>query len=342
MRDVRVWLTGCLMYLPQRFHFGGSGGSSAQFQFARALLAFLLFCLAFEWLFSTPSLPRSLSRSLVSPQSACGKEENNYQQDHHHHHQHGRRYSLQNSSFCIGDWTSDCFPRVQGICFSSDKVRICGKQPNLGLGQKQQELPRFMRFNGEQLTVPVVKASCDKGWHWISGLSLVADQRFLPEGKPNPHHEAEKLIPALLLAQRYKGPNVSLHWFAAKSDVSVWAQGLLDAFNLLDKVRYHVLPSRTDDSICFEDAVLFSGPTQVCYIPDMETNAWLRAHVLNHCSIPSVNASWPVTQAVIMDRNKGPRQLANKHEIGDLLGKVLQVPVKHLLAGTGSFCDQVT
>jgi ABC-type nickel/cobalt efflux system permease component RcnA len=114
------------MYLPQRFHFGGSGGSSAQFQFARALLAFLLFCLAFEWLFSTPSLPRSLSRSLVSPQSACGKEENNYQQDHHHHHHqhhHGRRYSLQNSSFCIGDWTSDCFPRVQGICFSSDKVR---------------------------------------------------------------------------------------------------------------------------------------------------------------------------------------------------------------------------
>jgi hypothetical protein len=53
--------------------------------------------------------------------------------------------------------------------FLSFQVRICGKQPNHRAGQKQQELPRFMRFNGEQLTVPVVKASCDKGWHWISG-----------------------------------------------------------------------------------------------------------------------------------------------------------------------------
>jgi hypothetical protein len=66
--------------------------------------------------------------------------------------------------FLLESWFCVCF-----FASSFFQVRICGKQPNLRVGQKQQELPRFMRFNGEQLTVPVVKASCDKGWHWISG-----------------------------------------------------------------------------------------------------------------------------------------------------------------------------
>lgn len=84
--------------------------------------------------------------------------------------------------FLLTSWFCVCF-----FFFLSFQVRICGKQPNHGVGQKQQELPRFMRFNGEQLTVPVVKASCDKGWHWISGtltasLFKVISVKFLAGG----------------------------------------------------------------------------------------------------------------------------------------------------------------
>jgi len=137
-----------------------------------------------------------------------------------------------------------------------------------------------MRFFGEKLTVPVEWDShCNEGWHWVQGFSLVLDQRFLPAGKPNPHHEAEKLIPALLLKQ-FLNQSANLQWFASPSDVSVWGKGLLTAFGLT--VRFHNLPVDKDDSICFKDAVLFSGPTHVKYVPNEETNSLLRSQVNFH------------------------------------------------------------
>lgn len=135
-----------------------------------------------------------------------------------------------------------------------------------------------MRFFGEKLTVPVERDSnCNVGWHWVQGFSLVLDQRFLPAGKPNPHHEAEKLVPAYLLKQ-FLNKSANLQWFASPNDVSVWGKGLLTALDL--PVRYHTLPIHKDDSFCFKDAVLFSGPTHVKYVPDVATNSWLRSQVL--------------------------------------------------------------
>jgi hypothetical protein len=54
------------------------------------------------------------------------------------------------------------------------------------------KMPNFMRFSGERLTLPVMPSVCGQEKKGIPGLSLVADQRYLPYKKPNPHHEAEK------------------------------------------------------------------------------------------------------------------------------------------------------
>ena len=244
---------------------------------------------------------------------------------------------LDSSSYCTGECNSECFPRVQNICFASDKVRIC---ENLGIKglRRTNDVPKFMRFWGEELTVPVVyDSSCSTGWHWMSGFGLVLDQRFLPRGKPNPHHEAEKILPAMFFKQL--NGSATIHWFAAEKDVSIWGRGLLQA--LEQKVRYQELPTRADDSICFYDAVLFSGPTSVKYVPDVETNAELRSKVLKYCGIEPANASWPVRKAVVLDRASGPRRLANKLDVGDVISEVLMVPVEHRASGLGSFCDQV-
>lgn len=229
----------------------------------------------------------------------------------------------------------ECFPRVQNICFASDKVRICD-DPG-----RRSDLPKFMRFFGEKVMVPVeYDPNCNEGWHWVSGFSLVMDQRWLPAGRPNPHHEAEKLIPALLLKQ-FLNQSANLQWFAAKMDVSRWGKGLLAAFGLTGKVRYHELPIHKEDSICFNDAVLFSAMTHVRYVPDMSTNAWLRSQVLDYCKIEGKNSSWPISKAIVLDRSAGPRRLANKLDAGDVIEKTLQVPMEHRSSGIGSFCEQV-
>lgn len=236
--------------------------------------------------------------------------------------------------YCTGECNTECFSRVDNICFATDKVRICG-------GSRRSDLPKFIRFFGEKRTVPVEWGSgCNEGWHWISGLSLVADQRFLPAGKPNPHHEAEKLIPAVLLKQ-FINQSASLQWFASKADVSVWGIGFLEAFGLQNKVRFHELPMHKDDSICFKDAVLFSPPTHSRYVPNKETNALLRTEVLRYCGIEEKNSSWPISRAVVLDRASGSRKLDNKLAAGKLMEEVLGVPVEHRSGGIGSFCDQV-
>lgn len=241
---------------------------------------------------------------------------------------------LNSHIYCTGECNTECFPRVQNICFASDRVRLCE-------GKRRTDFPKFMRFFGEKLTVPVEwDSNCNPGWHWLQGFSIVLDQRFLPAGKPNPHHEAEKLIPAVLLKQ-FLNQTANLQWFASQSDVSVWGKGLLTAFGLTEKVRFHNLPVHKDDSICFKDAVLFSGPTHVKYVPDEDTNNWLRSQVLSYCNIEAKNSTWPVSRAVVLDRSSGPRKLVNKLEAGKVMEQTLSVPVEHRSGGIGSFCEQV-
>lgn len=193
-----------------------------------------------------------------------------------------------------------------------------------------------MRFRGERLTVRLEYAECNEGWHWIDGLAAVADQRFLPFNKPNPHHEAEKLIPAVLSERTF---GTKLHWFSTRDEVSEWGRGFLLALGM--KVRYMTLPPREDDSICFHDAILLSAPTTLRYVPDQSTNHWIRTEVLEHCKLPRANSSWPVSKAVVLDRLEGPRRLGNKFQIGDLVSQQLDVPVDYKLSGLGSFCQQV-
>ncbi|CAM6094654.1 unnamed protein product [Calypogeia fissa] len=257
--------------------------------------------------------------------------------------------SLDNKSFCTGTCKSDCFPRVRDICFSSNKIKLChgaigrpryGKLGGLGYlpNTVDPTLPEFMRFHGELLTVRFEYAECNEGWHWIDGLAAVADQRFLPYKKPNPHHEAEKLIPAVLLERKF-GP--TLHWFSTREEVSEWGKGFLLALGMEKKVRYMNLPSREDDSICFHDAILLSAPTNLLYIPDQSTNQWLRGQVMEYCQLLHENSSWPISKAIVLDRLVGPRRLGNKRQIGDLVSQRLDVPVEHKLSGLGSFCEQV-
>ena len=148
-----------------------------------------------------------------------------------------------------------------------------------------------MRFDGERLTCPVAySSSCSiHESKWISGLSMVADQRYLPYGRPNPHHEAEKIIPALLMQQKLRELlNSTLYWFSYQQDLSEWARGFLKATGMDISVKFMQFPKQDEESICFEDAVIFSGPTNLWYIPDVTWNEWIRQQVLKYCSIPSV------------------------------------------------------
>lgn len=150
-------------------------------------------------------------------------------------------------------------------------------------------MPSIVRFDGERLTLPVRHGVCHER-DWIRGLSMVADQRFLPFKKPNPHHEAEKLIPALLLSSLMKErlKNISLYWFSSKNETSNWTKGFIAANDMEGMVRYLELPKEREAAVCFEDAVLYSLPTSVRYVPDSDTNDLLRSRVLRFCSIPEV------------------------------------------------------
>lgn len=100
--------------------------------------------------------------------------------------------------------------------------------------------------------------------HWIRGLQMVADVKLMPHGKkvgPNPHHEAEKLIPAVLLSHLYGLRNSTLYWFAHRDPktISRWSLGLIKVFLETMKVEFMDVPGPDEPQICFEDAILFSG-----------------------------------------------------------------------------------
>ncbi|GBG61527.1 hypothetical protein CBR_g22324 [Chara braunii] len=188
---------------------------------------------------------------------------------------------------------------------------------------------------------PLHLSSASKSAQWVGGLSLVADERFMPYKRPNPHHEAEKLIPAILLVQKYGLRDSSLYWFASYDTLSPWAKGLLSALDFEASVTFLPLPGDNDSPVCFEDAILFSLPTNVTYVPDVSTNEWLRSRVLKHCGIPNVVSRGSIKQAVVLDRSSGTRRFGNKQAILEVLESELHVPAVHRLSGIGDFCQQV-
>lgn len=93
---------------------------------------------------------------------------------------------------------------------------------------------------------------------------MVADVKLMPDGPkvgPNPHHEAEKLVPAILLSHLYGLDNSTLYWFANKESktISQWSLGLIEVFFKTMKVVFMDVPGPDEPQVCFEDAVLFSG-----------------------------------------------------------------------------------
>lgn len=305
--------------------------------FLRALVPLLLFFLLLPYFFQSLSYSRVPPRSFTLEPAAepvCSQQSSS-------------TLLLDNSSFCTGACKEDCFPRVRDICFSANKVRLCNRETRSlrtnKLGKRhsppgESPVPHFMRFQGERLTVGVEYSECDEDWSWTDGLTAVADQRFLPYNKPNPHHEAEKIIPAVLLARQF---HTKLHWFSNQAEVSKWATGFLEAVNMTKDVVYLNLPAKRDVPICFHDAVLLSSPTNLRYVPDESTNEWLRNQVLEFCNLTRENSSWPITNALILDRTGGPRRLGNKPDIARVVEDTLQVPVVDELSGMGSFCEQV-
>ena len=97
---------------------------------------------------------------------------------------------------------------------------------------------------------------------------MVADVKLMPDGPkvgPNPHHEAEKLIPAILLSHLYGLDNSTLYWFANQGPktISRWTLGLIEVFLKTMKVEFMDVPGRDEPQVCFEDAVLFSGISSI-------------------------------------------------------------------------------
>ncbi|KAL2643849.1 hypothetical protein R1flu_011436 [Riccia fluitans] len=310
-------------------------GGAVRGCFLRSVVPLLLFCLLLPYVFQCFDHSRVPPRAFSlepSPEPVCTQQ--------------FPSVSLDNSSFCTGACKEDCFPRVRNICFSAKKVRLCNSEfkryriKKLGDHARPGEppIPHFMRFQGERLTVGVQYSDCDEDWEWVDGLTAVADQRFLPYNKPNPHHEAEKIIPALLLAKTFGTP---LRWFANHTEISKWARGFLEAFGMEERVHYLTLPAKRDAPVCFRDAILLSSPTNLRYVPDESTNEWLRNQVLEFCNLPRENSSSPISSAVILDRLGGPRRLGNKAEIAQVVSETLEVPVIHTISGMGTFCEQV-
>lgn len=93
---------------------------------------------------------------------------------------------------------------------------------------------------------------------------MVADVKQMPNGPnvgPNPHHEAEKVIPAVLLSHFNGLRNSTLHWFTSTDSLTLsrWSLGLMKVFERTLKVSYLDVPPGDEPQICFEDAILFSG-----------------------------------------------------------------------------------
>ncbi|KAH7405215.1 hypothetical protein KP509_15G061100 [Ceratopteris richardii] len=255
-----------------------------------------------------------------------------------------------------------CFPRVHGICFHHSEVVLCDGQ--LPFPQHVLDasggLPSEMRFDMEKprMKVPVVYKVCP-GWNastliasdtnsarWIRGLQMVADLSFMPIGNvgPNPHHEAEKVIPAIIFSQLTEFQDSQLFWFADPIDplmISKWTLGLLNVFSEDLKVKYVQPVAKGEEPLCFEDAILFSGITNSGYIPNTQTHDWLRNRILKHCDIPVMTANRPIQNVVMVHRTNSSRNLKNFDDVKSFLEEELQTPVKMAIPGPWPFCDQV-
>ncbi|KAH9311209.1 hypothetical protein KI387_026244, partial [Taxus chinensis] len=296
--------------------------------FNRSVVPLLILCFVTPLLIIhlTPTLPREFSLN-SAPEPSCENP--------------GPRFVVEDSGFCIGNCRSECFPRVKKLCVSPSEVAYCKMEKEKEQIESTQLMPKFMRFHGEHSTIPTANSSCAQEKKGIVGLSLVADQRYLPLHKPNPHHEAEKIIPALLFKKNHQEFNHTFYWFSTPSEVSEWGKGFLEAFNMQTKVKYMNFPVRKNSTVCFEDAIVFSAGTTLYYVPDRDTNDWLRQHVLQYCSIPIVNASWPPRNVAILDRTSGSRRLKNKDMVAQILSQMLGIRARQGYSGIGSFCNQV-
>lgn len=278
-------------------------------------------------------------------------------------------FSVEQGAVCNRDCAGVCFPRVRGLCISRERVTICGEQPPISdwVAAAGGVMPNEMLFTRERprTKVPVVRGECppmqgegasasqtggqsdlaqgESNVRWIRGTQFLTDLKQLPVGKegvgPNPHHEAEKVIPAVLLNQRYGLGNSTLYWFAEPSTISAFTLGLLEAFPGLG-VEYLKFPGEDEPPICFEDAVVFSGITSARYMPGKAANDWLRDEVLGHCGIETRRASRPV-QDVVLLRRENSRSIANYLAVEVMLARSLRAPVRTIISGQGDFCQQV-
>eukprot|EP01018_Ginkgo_biloba_P036520 Gb_02662 [translate_table: standard] len=276
----------------------------------------------------------------------------------------GKGYILDDSAICTDSCGYLCFPRVRGICFGHSQVTVCNKQPT------NPAIPHEMRFHMEKprKKIPVrygyclgwdpkAKSPLEYGCHergscnrnqarWIRGLQMVADLTLMPHGRtrPNPHHESEKVIPAILLSQLYGLKNSTFFWFADPQDptsISMWSKGLLRVFASQMKVEYLHATTSDESPICFEDAILFAGLTNAAYLPNESAHDWLRQKVLMHCNIPIMNARRPLSDVVVLHRPNSSRNIANFKDVHAMLERKLHVTVKVAVPGPWEFCQQV-
>lgn len=117
---------------------------------------------------------------------------------------------------------------------------------------------------------------------------MVADLTLMPHGNavPNPHHESEEVIPAILMSQLDSLKNSTFCWFTDPYDptsISMWSKGLLKVFASQMEVEYPHPMVADEFPIFFKDAITFAGLTNAAYIPNEAAHDWLRQKVLAHC-----------------------------------------------------------
>ncbi|KAH8947219.1 hypothetical protein BDL97_11G028500 [Sphagnum fallax] len=278
-------------------------------------------------------------------------------------------YVVNKHSVCTDSCGKICFPRVHGMCVSRKQVTICEDQQPLSqeIVDAGGGLPDVLRLitHVPRARVPVKRGNCP-GWDsrshkpytspgdegqkeqakWFRGVHMVADVKLMPNGPnvgPNPHHEAEKLIPAILLSHLYGLENSTLHWFTSTdpSTISEWSLGLIKVFQQTLRVNFLSVPNDHEPQVCFEDAILFSGLTNAGYIPNVGANNWLRKRVLGYCNIPVLDASRPVKNVVALKRINSSRSIANMGEVLTVLERELMVVPKVMTSGSGHLCEQV-
>lgn len=313
--------------------------------FAILGLSSALFLAVLQWIFFLPTPHPGLN---FLPSFPCRDDE--------------KGYVLEEMGVCTDACGKMCFPRVHGICFGHSQVTVCEGQPPIPQGIKITggDIPTEMSFYMEKprKKVPVKRGTCP-GWNsstakpsesggavrWIRGPQMVADLSAMPTGwkGPNPHHDSEKVVPAILISHQY-GLNSSFFWFANPNDpfmISKWSLGLVETFSKDMKTEYLNPVAKNEAPICFEDAILFTRLTMAGYIPNQASHDWLRRRVLEHCQVPKRDAEMPVKEAVIIERFKDARNFANYAELKEIIERKLEVGIKKREAGPWEACEQV-